>query len=147
MSYDDEKDVPETSTEQFDRQLSGLVNSQRQSVYGHPLEHFEKSMRIKAALRFGYAGPPALMHAMEMIADKLARLSKSPDHFDSWLDIAGYARTAVLILDKFDGDATALEQALQRISKSDTPFADAQQRNVEVEQETYDDTVRPRGHP
>jgi hypothetical protein len=35
-----------------------------------------------------------------MIADKMARLCHSPTHFDSWLDIAGYARTAVMMLDE-----------------------------------------------
>ena len=57
-------------------------------------------MEIKGILRREMEGKdPRLLHAMEMIADKLTRLTNKPDHYDSWLDVAGYARTALMVLD------------------------------------------------
>jgi hypothetical protein len=41
-----------------------------------------------------------LGQALAMIGVKMARLAHNPDHLDSWIDIAGYARCAVMILDK-----------------------------------------------
>ena len=35
-----------------------------------------------------------------MILDKVARLTNNPEHLDSWIDIAGYARCAVMIMDE-----------------------------------------------
>ena len=37
---------------------------------------------------------------MRMVAVKIARLIHSPEHFDSIVDIAGYAKTMALILDR-----------------------------------------------
>jgi len=87
-------------TAEFDKMLAGLVNSTRMADYGHPADHFQISAAIKAEIRANFKGDPRLLHALEMLADKMARLCHSPDHFDSWLDIAGYARTAVMVLDR-----------------------------------------------
>ena len=77
-----------TLTDTFDKKLSGLINHDRMTDYGHPLDHFKISAQIKTAI---FSCPDAeLRHALEMIADKMARLCHSPTHFDSWLDIAGY---------------------------------------------------------
>lgn len=89
---------PETLTEAFDNKIRGLVNEERQADYGHPLDHFVIASRIKTALQT--CPDPALRHALEVIADKMARLCHNPEHFDSWIDIAGYARTAVMIMDE-----------------------------------------------
>lgn len=37
-----------------------------------------------------------------MICVKIARLIQSPDHLDSWVDIAGYARVAVMAMPQED---------------------------------------------
>lgn len=86
-----------TKTEQFDKALDQAVNTDRQKDYGHPLDHFAISARMKFLLS---CPDLELKHAMEMICDKLARLQHSPEHLDSWIDIAGYARTAVMVLDE-----------------------------------------------
>lgn len=91
--------MDKTLLDQFDTQLQGLVNTDRMKDYGHPADHFYISATMKQVLRDNYADDLRLLHAMEMICDKLARLHHSPDHLDSWIDIAGYARTAVMVLD------------------------------------------------
>ena len=85
--------------DEFDALIAKTVNEDRMSVYGHPIDHFRLSSKLKMAVREQWHGDPALLHPIEMILDKIARLANSPSHFDSWLDIAGYARTAILVLD------------------------------------------------
>ena len=113
-----------TSTAQFDEQLGGLVNRDRMNDYGHPADHFKYSMRIKAVLHEAYTGEhPEFLHAMEMIADKLVRLCKSPRHLDSWIDIAGYARTAVMVDDKLISWATQEGLSLKICEDCSNAFA------------------------
>lgn len=84
----------------FDQQVKGLVNTTRMKDYGHPADHFAISAKLKATIRENFRGDPRILHVLEMEADKIARLCHSPDHLDSWIDIAGYARTAVMVLDR-----------------------------------------------
>lgn len=83
--------------EQFDRAIQDQVNAERRTVYGHPLDHFTLAATLKAPLQ--QCQHLSARHGLEMIADKMARLCTSPDHLDSWLDIAGYARAVVMALD------------------------------------------------
>jgi hypothetical protein len=88
--------------DEFDKQLQGLVNSDRMKDYGHPADHFAKSAMLKQELFKDYTGDLSMKHAMEMVVDKLVRLSHSPYHLDSWIDVAGYARTAVMVMDRHE---------------------------------------------
>ena len=74
------------------------VTIDRGDIYGHPLTNFERIAHLKA----GVAGckDPAIRHALEMICVNMSRLVQTPDHDDSILDIAGYARTMAMILDE-----------------------------------------------
>ena len=74
------------------------VTIDRGDIYGHPLTNFERIAHLKA----GVAGCPdkAIRHALEMICVNMSRLVQTPDHDDSILDIAGYARTMAMILDE-----------------------------------------------
>lgn len=85
----------------FDEQINKLVNEKRMKDYGHPAKHFEASAKIKAILRenFKKPGDERYLHILDMIADKMVRLCQSPQHLDSWIDIAGYARTATMVMD------------------------------------------------
>ena len=47
---------------------------------------------------------PLVRNALRMIGVKMARLVQSPDHLDSVIDIAGYARTIAMINDRKMGD-------------------------------------------
>jgi hypothetical protein len=82
----------------FDQSLIQKVNIDRQSVYGHPLENFNRIQTLKAVVKD--CSDAAIREVLEAVCVKLARLVQTPDHFDSILDIAGYARCAIMILEK-----------------------------------------------
>ena len=86
-----------SNVDKFDEILRGL--GERSATYGHPLNSFRRIDQIKDAVR--ECPDAALRHALEMIGVKMSRLVVTPDHFDSWVDIAGYARAAVMILDAY----------------------------------------------
>lgn len=76
-----------------------LTNKDRQSVYGHPLDDFRKVATMsQPILRADIE--PELKHALYMIQVKIARLLNTPHHIDSVVDIAGYANTYAMCLEK-----------------------------------------------
>jgi len=84
-------------TEKFDRAAKGITQ-QRGQTYGHPVDDFHRVSLIKEAV--ADCQNREIRHALEMIGVKMARLVTSPDHLDTIVDIAGYARTMVMVLDK-----------------------------------------------
>lgn len=79
---------------------SEYVLKQRNKSYGEPDEDFQRIARIASAMGFrmapeGSNGPHRELKgsdvALFMIALKTSRLVWSPDHEDSWTDVAGYA--------------------------------------------------------
>lgn len=84
------------ATARFDREMQDLTQ-RRGAQYGHPFVDFSRAAAIKAIL--ADCPDPRLRHILDMLAVKMARLIHTPDHFDSWLDIAGYARTACMVID------------------------------------------------
>lgn len=76
-----------------------LTNVDRQDVYSHPLDNFTLITDLQAPIK-DYPIDPALKHALNMILVKIARLVNSPEHRDSIVDIAGYANTYYMILQK-----------------------------------------------
>jgi hypothetical protein len=88
-----------SNTDQFDRALT-TITQERGDVYGHPSDDFARAAAIKIAV--DSCPDPRLRHVLDMIAVKMARLTAMPDHLDSWIDIAGYARTACMVLDVQD---------------------------------------------
>lgn len=89
--------MAENRTEQFDKAIRD-VTIDRGGVYGHPVDDFQFAHEIKEAVCL--CPHPQVRHALEMIGVKMARLVTTPDHIDSVIDIAGYARTIVMILDE-----------------------------------------------
>jgi hypothetical protein len=73
------------------------VTDERGNAYGHPKPNFERVSRLMAVV--AECRDPLARHALEMICVKVARLIHTPDHLDSWVDIAGYARTGVMVTD------------------------------------------------
>ena len=67
-----------------------LTSYDRQVDYGSPIEDFTKQAKMWGAI-LGVSVTPQQI-AMCMIAVKLCRLTNSPRHFDSVVDIVGYAR-------------------------------------------------------
>lgn len=76
-----------------------LVDGERQKAYGHAADDFS---RISAAARALGVDPTSgpLHHALYMLLVKIARLVVTPDHHDSVVDIAGYARTYQKVLER-----------------------------------------------
>tara|TARA_R110000751_G_scaffold1993_9_gene7736 strand:- start:178 stop:837 length:660 start_codon:yes stop_codon:yes gene_type:complete len=91
-------------TEKFDRAAKGITQ-QRGKTYGHPVDDFHRVSLIKEAV--ADCQNREIRHALEMIGVKMARLVTSPDHLDTIVDIAGYARTMVMVLDKQGSAAPA----------------------------------------
>jgi len=82
---------------QFNRAI-GKVTQERGAAYGHPSVDFGRVNRLKAVV--AECPDPLARHALEMICVKIARLIQTPNHLDSWIDIAGYARTGVMVTDE-----------------------------------------------
>ena len=81
---------------EFDEAIQ-KVTQQRGSVYGHPKTDFGRASRMKAVV--AECKDPLMRHVLEMICVKVARLIETPGHLDSLIDIAGYARTGVMVTD------------------------------------------------
>jgi hypothetical protein len=83
-----------TRAELLEQALAAV--NERPNSYGPPEQNFERIANLWMAYIFGkYGGKPAVLGAVDvacmMILMKVARLEQTPDHIDSWTDIAGYA--------------------------------------------------------
>jgi hypothetical protein len=78
---------------QFD-QAAETIGHDRTEDYGDPALSFIRIAKMWSAI----VGAPitAQQVAHMMIALKISRLQQQPDHLDSYIDIVGYARCAVL---------------------------------------------------
>lgn len=76
-----------------------LVNDDRQGVYGHPIKGFTEVVTMAQPI-LDSPIDPRLKHALYMIQVKVSRLINTPDHVDSIVDIAGYAKTYSMVLDE-----------------------------------------------
>ena len=103
----------------YDEQVA-TITKDRGAIYNHPAIDFARAVQIKDAVKD--CPNPLARHVLEMLAVKMARLTTSPDHLDSWVDIAGYARTAVMCL-TFQANQKAQED-LQCATKPPTKQAD-----------------------
>lgn len=77
------------------RRANDTINGDRQRDYGDKLQNFSQIAMLWQGLLATKLQPNAAIFpedvALLMIAVKMARLAKSPDHEDSILDVAGYA--------------------------------------------------------
>lgn len=91
---DAESDGPLTK---FDQEIQSITQ-RRGDVYGHPAGDFATAADLMK--HFDHIEPPQLRHALRLICVKLARIKTTPTHLDSYVDIVGYSRTAVMVIDK-----------------------------------------------
>ena len=77
------------------REALEITTGARASHYGHASDNLGRTARLLDAYLDGLDRPlTAGDVAAILILVKLARLHKSPDHYDSLLDVAGYASAA-----------------------------------------------------
>ena len=88
-----------------------LVDGDREETYGHPAIDFDKVTAAAQALGVDPAVEGGLHHALYMILVKISRLTETPKHRDSIVDIAGYARTYEKILEFNEGAVELVESA------------------------------------
>lgn len=74
------------------------ATTDRGEKYGNAADNFERIAVLWTAI-LGYEVTKAHVAQM-MIALKLARLCATPDHADSWVDIAGYAALGGEVMDE-----------------------------------------------
>lgn len=77
----------------FINQLGATVLSDRRKTYGPPEKNFEIIAELWNAYwhNKGAENFAAQDIAVMMVLMKVARLIETPEHLDSWIDIAGYA--------------------------------------------------------
>lgn len=83
-------------------QADHLTSDARAEEYGDATEGFEHIAELwSAAFRYPFAAEDV---AVAMVLVKVARLETNPTHFDSWVDIAGYAALGAEVADAKPGD-------------------------------------------
>ena len=87
----------ESLLDQFDDACRS-VTLDRRNVYGRPVDTYRRIAAIRAVI--DECQDPQIREILGMIATKVVRLVQTPDHLDSWIDVAGYARCGVMLLDE-----------------------------------------------
>lgn len=85
-----------------------LTNGDRQKDYGHPADDFSKVAAMTKPIVDSDLHP-VLKHALYMAQVKIARLLNTPDHLDSIIDLAGYANTYNMSLEKLQERGEAVK--------------------------------------
>lgn len=80
-------------------EAEAAVNGARQENYGHPYLNFSRIADYWSSHLMNRLDSPLTPEdvAIMMILLKIARLGNTPNHRDSLVDIAGYARTIEII--------------------------------------------------
>ena len=77
------------------KEALALTTGERRDAYGHPADNLGRTARLMDAYLDGLERPLTIGDvAALMTCLKLARLHRSPNHYDSLLDIAGYMNAA-----------------------------------------------------
>jgi hypothetical protein len=82
--------------EQFDDAYS-VVTADRRDIYGDPLDTYRRISKLREVVE--ECPDPDLREILGMVVTKVARLIQTPNHLDSWVDIAGYARCGAMLMD------------------------------------------------
>lgn len=100
--------APKKCNMTFLEEASKVINGTRAEDYGSAEKNFKRIADLWTAI----LGHPVSVEefAQCMIAVKLGRLSNSPDHRDSWVDIAGYVGCVGQIHDERNKQPSLLER-------------------------------------
>lgn len=88
-----------------------LTSGDRQKAYGHPLHDYQRTAKLWSAILGVEVS--ALQAQLCMCAVKISRLCNSPDHIDSLTDLAGYARTYQMSLERMAEELNAASENTQ----------------------------------
>jgi len=99
-------DTGEPYIETVTQEANRLVHGDRGAIYSHPLDDFGRTAKMVSAI----LGVPVSEEqvALIMIAVKASRLTNSPDHRDSVVDIAGYAECYWMVREERERRALSL---------------------------------------
>ena len=73
------------------------VTADRRDVYGDPSDTYRRISTLREIV--DECADPQIREILGMIVTKVARLVQTPEHLDSWVDVAGYARCGAMLLD------------------------------------------------
>lgn len=91
----EDSDSPKSLLEQFDAAYAN-VTADRRDVYGEPADTYRRISAMRAIV--DECDDKEIREILGMIVTKVARLVQTPDHLDSWVDVAGYSRCGVMLL-------------------------------------------------
>lgn len=87
--------MPKTLLEQYDEAVR-VVTQDRRDIYGPPHDTYRRIAAIRDVI--DECPDPQIREILGMVMTKVVRLIQTPDHLDSWVDIAGYSRCGVMML-------------------------------------------------
>lgn len=90
-------------TEKFFERVTEIVASEREEQHGTPLVNHGCAVGmwnayLKARQHYGATEITMQDYEVMMILMKVSRIACTPEHVDSWLDIAGYANIGAFTL-------------------------------------------------
>jgi hypothetical protein len=80
---------PESIRSSILNEANGIVNGARANVYGGPEDSFKTIGQLWGVYLNKVINPADVAAMLALM--KVARIRQSPNHRDSWVDIAGYA--------------------------------------------------------
>ena len=95
---------PKSILQQYDVAY-GKVTEDRRDVYGDPKDTYRRISAMRVVV--DECPDPQIREILAMIVTKVARLVQTPNHLDSWVDVAGYSRCGVMLLDDRQREAAA----------------------------------------
>lgn len=99
-------------TESILEEALRLTTGDRQKIYSHPADDFARVAEMAAPILRSNIDP-RLRHALYMIQVKIARLLATPTHHDSIVDLAGYANTYAMVLERMAEELKATSENTQ----------------------------------
>jgi len=72
------------------------VTEDRRDIYGPPCDTYRRISSLRTVV--DECPDPQIREVLGMIMTKVVRLVQTPTHLDSWIDIAGYSRCGVMLL-------------------------------------------------
>jgi hypothetical protein len=92
-----EVERPDSLLERFDAAYA-TVTLDRRDIYGAPEDTYRRIATMRSIV--DECPDPQIREILAMVVTKIVRLVQTPDHLDSWVDVAGYARCGVMLLNE-----------------------------------------------